>query len=110
MPEMNVNIYKSSGRPSYIRRFEFTEGGPCNLPDGSNVLHSQTFEDESGAYLEIWAAVPEESSIAHKQVNIHGDQIPSPDTPVILDEYERRINPYSYPDEYLESNEDDEWA
>ena len=84
MNQVNVNIYRSSGDQATVQRFEFQDGGPCNLPDGSFILHSQSFEDSSGDYIEIWASVPKKSVALKKNLNVLGAEVGASGLPAII--------------------------
>lgn len=59
----NINVYRSTGEPTRVRVFAYSPDEACNLPDGSQILHSQAFYDDSGDYIQLWVAVPEASEI-----------------------------------------------
>lgn len=95
----NINVYRSSGDPARVRLFTFAADDVCNLPDGSQILHSKTFYDDSGDYLELWVSVPEGSELLRvaREVQAASDE---PDT------LHRDENPEQH--DYDEPNDDDE--
>ena len=58
---VNLNMFRTSGRPSIVKVFTYKEGDPFILPDGSHILYSEYITTEDS--IEIWAAVPDDSII-----------------------------------------------
>ena len=77
--KINVNMYKSSGVPTKLTRFEFVPDQIISLPDDTTVLHSELFMEGDSEYLVLYAAVPQSSVLGKdsREVNIMGHAIPT---------------------------------
>jgi hypothetical protein len=94
----NINVFQSSGDPRMVRRLVISPDAPCNLPDGSIILHSETFFDDSGDYLELWLSVPQQSELLRVQSVV--TPASDPDVTLIEEDFEN--------DEPYDDDDDDE--
>lgn len=60
----NINVYRSTGEPQRVRVFTFAANDACNLPDGTQILHTELLYDDQGDYIQVWGSVPESSELA----------------------------------------------
>lgn len=96
-------MYRSSGRPAKVTKFEFLEGQVYALPDNSHVIHSEIFLDGDVEYLVVYAAVPDASLLntERSELNVYGEPVPETHSdlpfPIIDD------------DGIVDYNEDDEY-
>jgi hypothetical protein len=56
----------------------FNEGESATLPIGARIMHSASYEDARGDYLELWLLIPEEAVVMSKSINILGEETPTP--------------------------------
>lgn len=74
----DVNIWRSDGKPGRVQRMTFNEGEGIALPVGAQILHSASYEDARGDYLELWLLIPEDAVVMSKSINILGEETPIP--------------------------------
>ena|SRR5688572_3312513 len=79
---LNLNIFKSGGEPHTVKIFEFRDGDAVSIPDGSTILYVEFIEN--GDYLEVWAAVPNNSIISSTQEVVEDTHVPHYKGPQIL--------------------------